>query len=170
MLSARSTPASCSQTYLSSLSAAAAIEVAVHPLCSTFSCCAEWRQWAAPSAEGAEGGAGGAATCVDDAPSGALHEGASSRALLSGNHWMQGPTMRQLHPAAQPSLSLAAHLPLTCPAPCAAAGSLRWRGVAQVYQELCKKHATFRERSENTDLAVHNLPPLPAASALKSPA
>ena len=26
--------------------------------------------------------------------------------------------------------------------------------LAQVYQELCKKHPTFRERSENTDLAV----------------
>ena len=28
------------------------------------------------------------------------------------------------------------------------------RVLAQVYQELCKKHPTFRERSENTDLAV----------------
>ena len=25
---------------------------------------------------------------------------------------------------------------------------------AQVYQDLCKKHPTFRERSENTELAV----------------
>lgn len=24
----------------------------------------------------------------------------------------------------------------------------------QVYQDLCKKHTTFRERSENVDLAV----------------
>ena len=29
---------------------------------------------------------------------------------------------------------------------------LGWR--QQVYQELCKKHPTFRERSENADLAV----------------
>ena len=28
----------------------------------------------------------------------------------------------------------------------------------QVYQELCKKHTTFRERSENTDLAVRGSP------------
>ena len=27
----------------------------------------------------------------------------------------------------------------------------------QVYQELCKKHPTFRERSENADLAVSAL-------------
>ena len=39
-------------------------------------------------------------------------------------------------------------------------------GVAQVYQELCKKHATFRERSENTDLAACNLPLSTAADAL----
>jgi hypothetical protein len=25
----------------------------------------------------------------------------------------------------------------------------------QVYQELCRKHKTFRERSENVDLAVN---------------
>ena len=28
--------------------------------------------------------------------------------------------------------------------------------LLQVYQELCKKHTTFRERSENTDLAVRS--------------
>ena len=33
----------------------------------------------------------------------------------------------------------------------------------QVYQDLCKKHTTFRERSENTDLAVCSLPLLAAA-------
>lgn len=27
----------------------------------------------------------------------------------------------------------------------------------QVYQDLCKKHPTFRERSENADLAVRQL-------------
>ena len=27
----------------------------------------------------------------------------------------------------------------------------------QVYQDLCKKHTTFRERSENTDLAVSSI-------------
>ncbi len=32
--------------------------------------------------------------------------------------------------------------------------SIELRVLAQVYQELCKKHPTFRERSENTDLAV----------------
>ena len=31
---------------------------------------------------------------------------------------------------------------------------LEVKRLAQVYQELCKKHPTFRERSENTDLAV----------------
>jgi cobalamin biosynthesis protein CbiD len=33
---------------------------------------------------------------------------------------------------------------------CAAAAA----AAAQVYQDLCKKHTTFRERSENVDLAV----------------
>ena len=30
--------------------------------------------------------------------------------------------------------------------------------VVQVYQDLCKKHPTFRERSENADLAVRPSP------------
>jgi len=36
---------------------------------------------------------------------------------------------------------------------------------AQVYQELCKKHPTFRERSENTDLAVRPCADATARSA-----
>ena len=31
---------------------------------------------------------------------------------------------------------------------------LKFSCTPQVYQDLCKKHPTFRERSENTDLAV----------------
>jgi hypothetical protein len=31
---------------------------------------------------------------------------------------------------------------------------LRLLLLLQVYQDLCKKHTTFRERSENVDLAV----------------
>ena len=85
MLSARLAPASCFLTYFKSVSVAAATEVAVRALGLCLSCLADWQQWAASSAEGAEGGAGGAAACVDDAPSRALHEGASSRALMHGN-------------------------------------------------------------------------------------
>lgn len=46
-------------------------------------------------------------------------------------------------------------------------GSQRALQNAQVYQELCKKHTTFRERSENTDLAVwHSLLPAPPPDQL----
>ena len=86
MLSARLAQASCFLTPFKSVLAAAATEVAVRALGSCLSCHAGWQQWAASAAEGAERGAGGADAGVDDAPSRALHEGASSRALVHGNH------------------------------------------------------------------------------------
>ena len=80
MPSARSIPAVLFQT-LRACQQHQQWQLQLMPYARAFSRCAGWQQWAAASAEGAGGGAGGAAACVDDAPSRALHEGASSRAL-----------------------------------------------------------------------------------------